>query len=62
MVILNKKRIVFFISVLMVAFISVSLTNDKSELETVQTSSVPVSGYTIILDAGHRSARWWSCK
>ncbi len=61
MIVLNKKRIVFLISALMVSFICVSL-NNTNNLETVPTSSVPATGHTIILDAGHRSTRWRSYK
>lgn len=52
MVIFNKKRILFFISCLVISFIGLNINNNKN-LETVQTSATPVSGYTIVLDAGH---------
>lgn len=51
MVVLNKKRILYIISVLI---ISVAFTSIKSNSEeTVLTASVPVSNHIIILDAGH---------
>ena len=55
MIVLNKKRIrtavlIIFVSVLGIAFIS-----DKKE--AVPTVSLPVSGKTIVVDAGHRKAR-----
>ena len=55
MIVLNKKRIIFLISTLMISFISISFTSDLKELNFIQTSSTPVSGHTVILDAGHRS-------
>lgn len=51
MLVLNKKRIIFFISVIMISFVSMSL--NRNNVESIQTSSTPVSSHTIILDAGH---------
>ena len=52
MVIFRKKRIIFFISCLIVSFIGLRFEANL-ENDTVLTSSTPVSGYTIFLDAGH---------
>lgn len=51
MIILNKKRIVYLISLLV---ISISFTSMKNvPKDTVLTVSLPISNHTIILDAGH---------
>lgn len=47
MILLNKKRIIFLISVLMVSFISICFN------DSVYGDVSGVSGYTVILDAGH---------
>lgn len=62
MIVFNKKRIIFLISTLMISFISIGFTKDFKDLNVVQTSSTPASGYTVILDAGHRPTRWRSSK
>ena len=51
MLIINKKRVYFILATIMVSVISFSLF-PKTE-NTVQTVSLPVSGKTIVLDAGH---------
>ena len=53
MLILRKKRI-FFIIVMITLSISTFLISNKNKVtDTVQTVSLPVSGKTIVLDAGH---------
>lgn len=37
-----------------------SRKNSKKIEETVQTNGTPVSGYTVILDAGHGEPDRWS--
>ena len=51
MLIINKKRVYFILATIMISVISFSLF-PKTE-NTVQTVSLPVSGKTIVLDAGH---------
>lgn len=54
MIVLNKKRIIFIISVFMISMMFVA--TDKVNLEylkSVETSSLPVTNHTIICDAGH---------
>ena len=53
MLILNKKRIIYMISIIMISFCAFSL-KDSSE-ESVLASALPVSNHVIILDAGHGS-------
>jgi hypothetical protein len=52
MLVLNKKRILFFCMCLIVAFGSLRFKLEP-EYEVVQVSATPVSGRVIILDAGH---------
>ena len=53
MLILRKKRI-FFIVIMITLSISTFLISNKNKVtDTVQTVSLPVSGKTIVLDAGH---------
>lgn len=51
MLIINKKRISFILIILMISVISFAI-NSKTE-KTISTVSLPVSGKTIVLDAGH---------
>jgi len=51
MLIIDKKRISFILTVLFISVISFSINRHKEN--TVQTVSLPVSNKTIILDAGH---------
>ena len=52
MLIINKKRIIFILIILMISVIS--FATNKAKLEnTISTVSLPVSGKTIVLDAGH---------
>lgn len=52
MIILNKKRLVFITSALIISIFSFTL--NENELPSIQpVSSTPISGHTIILDAGH---------
>ena len=52
MFVFNKKRILFLTMCLVVSFIGLNLDFNRN-FNTVPVSSTPVSGYTIILDAGH---------
>lgn len=51
MFVINKKRLSFVLIMIMVSVISFSIFSNKDE--TIQTVSLPVSGKTIVLDAGH---------
>lgn len=66
MIIINKKRIQIILSCVIVGLLVFffQVANDKDRLEknkdleqqqqiTVQTTATPVSGKTIVLDAGH---------
>lgn len=66
MIIINKKRIQIILSCVIVSLLVFffQVANDKDRLEknkdleqqqqiTVQTTATPVSGKTIVLDAGH---------
>ena len=51
MVIIKKKRIFFILSVIVISTINFLITSNIED--TIQIVSLPVSGKTIILDAGH---------
>ena len=51
MFIINKKRITFILTMIIISVISFSLNKEK--LDTIQTVSLPISNKTIVLDAGH---------
>lgn len=51
MLVINKKRIFFILTMIMVSVISFAV--NKKQGNTVQTVSLPVTGKTIVLDAGH---------
>ena len=51
MLIIDRKRISFILTVLFVSVMFFSL--NRHEVDTVQTVSLPVSNKVIILDAGH---------
>ena len=54
MIILNKKRILFITASLFVSiFTFMFCANFLESSEYVETVSLPVSGKTVILDAGH---------
>ena len=60
MVVFNKKRILFLTMCLVVSFIGLNLDFNQN-FNTVPVSSTPVSGYTIVLDAGHGMPDRRSC-
>lgn len=51
MLIINKKRITFILTMILLSIITFSLNKEK--IDTIQTVSLPVSNKTIVLDAGH---------
>ena len=52
MILLNKKRILFIITIIICSILSFS-TQNHQDCNLVVTSSTPVSNHTVILDAGH---------
>lgn len=52
MIVLNKKRLIFVNSIIIFSIFFYTL-NLKNINNTNLVSSTPVSGHTIILDAGH---------
>ena len=52
MIILNKKRVLFIVFAVMLAFCIPIIPTDKTD--TIQTVALPVSNKVIVLDAGHR--------
>lgn len=56
MLVLNRKRIsIVILCVSLSIFSCIIATADKKE-DTVPTTATPVSGRTIVIDAGHRCA------
>ena len=53
MLVLNKKRISLILGCILVAVFSFMLTKENSTENVVETVSLPVSGKTVIVDAGH---------
>lgn len=56
MILLQRKRIIFIIGAIFISIFSY-LLGSSHMYETVQTVSLPVSGKTVILDAGHRAEK-----
>ncbi len=53
MLVLSRKRLSLIVGWLFVAIFTFMLANSKKEEYTVPTVSLPVSGKTIVVDAGH---------
>lgn len=59
MLVMNQKRIKIMLTCILIALFAFSLqiTNENPSInnrkETVQTTATPVSGKTVVLDAGH---------
>lgn len=51
MILLNKKKIVFLLSCILISIFVFNLNTNTNS--TIPTSSTPVSNHTVILDAGH---------
>lgn len=52
MIVINKKRLIFIeVSIILSIFFSTIL--NKSNNDTINTSSIPVSSHTVTIDAGH---------
>lgn len=52
MIILNKKRILFITSVVIVSMFVFTIQTAQTN-ETLETVALPVSNKTIVIDAGH---------
>ena len=61
MIIIKKKRIKIFLFSLLISLFAFSFniaSNTENNKENViETTSVPASGKTVVIDAGHRKAR-----
>ncbi len=61
MLIINHKRIRIILGLLLISLFTFSygfLKENNNEVEKIlETTATPVSGKTIILDAGHRNSR-----
>lgn len=57
--IFNKKRILFISLVIVTSISSFAISN--LDTITLETSSLPISNHTIILDAGHGLPDRWRC-
>ncbi len=53
MIVISKKRTVLILTCVLVAIFTFILHTDKNIEETIPTVTLPVSGKTIIIDAGH---------
>ena len=65
MIILRKKRIMFVLLTVFASVFTYLLIESlaiKNKNITVQTVALPVSNKVIIIDAGHRTTRWWSSR
>lgn len=51
MLVINKKRISFILIMIMISVVSFSIFSNTEDI--IETVSLPVSGKTIVLDAGH---------
>lgn len=65
MLVFNKKRIMFLV---FATFLPIGMfmlqtanTNIKNK-NAIATMATPATSRTIVIDAGHRRRRWWSCK
>lgn len=56
MILLQRKRMIIIIGAIFISIFSY-LLGSSNMYETVQTVSLPVSGKTVMLDAGHRTEK-----
>ena len=54
MFILHLKRLKIILGFVLISLFAFSCTYVKNENKTVEVTATPVSGKTVILDAGHR--------
>ena len=53
MIILNKKRITLILSGIFLSIFIFFVTTEKANEKYISTVSLPASGKTIVIDAGH---------
>ena len=53
MLVLSKKRLSFIVECLFIAIFLFMFISAKKENNTLPTVSLPISGKTIVVDAGH---------
>ena len=53
MLVLSKKRISLILSCVLIAVFTFMLSKENATEQVVETVSLPVSGKTVIVDAGH---------
>ena len=53
MFIIQKKGIQIIAMCMLIGLISFTLKTSKEENDTIETTATPVSGKTIVVDAGH---------
>ena len=53
MLVLSRKRLSLIVGCLFISIFTFMLATNKNEVNTVPTVSLPVSGKTIVVDAGH---------
>ena len=63
MIILNKKRLIFIFSSLIISLCTFSIFYDK-QMNTLETVALPVSNKVVVLDSGHGDPdnRSYKCK
>lgn len=53
MLVLNRKRISIVVLCVFISVLSFILATTKKEEKSIATTATPVSGRTIVIDAGH---------
>ena len=53
MIILSKRRITLILTCVLVGICAFMLKSSQTDLDVVPTVTLPVSGKTIVIDAGH---------
>lgn len=61
MIVIRKKRIQFILTCILIVVFAFSFKIGSSERNTLETTATPVSGKTIIIDAGHGIPEKRSC-
>ena len=58
----KRLEVILIVTIVCVAVVSIKANEKESSSlieNTVGTAASPVSGKTVILDAGHGRSRWW---
>ncbi len=53
MLVIQKKRIQIIAMCMLIGLISFTIKTSKEDDDTIETTATPVSGKTIVIDAGH---------